>query len=59
MASILKRVSPRTEAIISKLAKQEDRSFVAQLDRIVDAGLKAEGIDPATVEIDTPLQATG
>jgi hypothetical protein len=44
-ASVLKRVSPTTEATISELAAREDRSFVAQLDRVVAAGLQAMGED--------------
>jgi len=50
MASVLKRVSPTTEATISELAAREDRSFVAQLDRVVAAGLAAMGEDvPAAI----------
>lgn len=43
MASVLKRVSQTTEATITAIADREDRSFVAQLDRVVAAGLEALG----------------
>lgn len=43
MASPLKRVSEDTATRISELAEREGRTFVAQLDRVVDAGLKALG----------------
>jgi hypothetical protein len=43
MASKLKRVSEPTEAVINELAEREGRTFVAQLDRVVDAGLVALG----------------
>lgn len=46
MASKLKRVSAPTEAVIVDLANREGRTFVSQLDRIVDAGLNALGFDP-------------
>ena len=46
MAAILKRVSQPTEQAISELAQREGRTFVAQLDRVVDAGLVALGQDP-------------
>lgn len=42
-AGILKRVSPPAEAAIAALATREDRSFIAQLDRVVAAGLQALG----------------
>lgn len=45
MASKLKRVSPDTERVITDLANREDRTFVAQLDRVVLAGLDALGLD--------------
>lgn len=55
MASVLKRVSPTTEATISELADREDRSFVAQLDRVVAAGLEAMGLDvPAAIAPTAP-----
>ena len=46
MASTLKRVSIPLEAAITTLAKREDRTFVAQLDRVVEAGLQALGEAP-------------
>ncbi len=52
--SKLKRVSDPTEATISAIAKRESRTFVAQLDRVVAAGLEAlgepipEALRPAT-----------
>ena len=42
-SSILKRVHPATEQAISELANREGRTFVAQLDRVVDAGFAALG----------------
>lgn len=50
MASTLKRVSVDTEAKITALAAREDRTFVAQLDRVVEAGLKAMGEDIQAAE---------
>lgn len=44
MASRLKRVSEPTETAITELAEREGRTFVAQLDRVVDAGLRALGV---------------
>jgi len=44
MASKLKRVSNDTERVITDLAEREDRTFVAQLDRVVIAGLDALGL---------------
>jgi hypothetical protein len=46
MASKLKRVSQDTEDAISALAEREGRTFVAQLDRVVKAGLEALGERP-------------
>lgn len=43
MASKLKRVSAPAELAISTIADREDRTFVAQLDRVVAAGLAALG----------------
>jgi hypothetical protein len=43
MASKLKRVSEPAEAAITTIAVREDRTFVAQLDRVVAAGLEALG----------------
>lgn len=43
MASKLKRVSEPTERAITDLATREGRTFVAQLDRVVEAGLEALG----------------
>lgn len=43
MASRLKRISEPTEAAISELARTENRTFVAQLDVVVAAGLQALG----------------
>lgn len=43
MASRLKRVSDETERAITALAERESRTFVAQLDRVVEAGLVALG----------------
>lgn len=43
MASKLKRVSEPAEATITTLAGREGRTFVAQLDRVVAAGLEALG----------------
>ncbi len=43
MPSTLKRVSAPTERAITDLAKREGRTFVAQLDRVVQAGLTALG----------------
>lgn len=45
MASNLKRVSPDVDVAVTALADREDRSFVAQLDRVVAAGLAALGED--------------
>lgn len=45
-ASKLKRVSENTERVIAQLAEREDRTFVAQLDRVVEAGLNALDLDP-------------
>ena len=44
MASKLKRVSEDTADFIEELAEREGRTFVAQLDRIVDAGLVSLGL---------------
>lgn len=41
--STLKRISTHTEQAITTLAGREDRTFIAQLDRVVDAGLQALG----------------
>jgi hypothetical protein len=46
MASKLKRVSAPTENAIVDLANREGRTFIAQLDRVVDAGLRALGEQP-------------
>ena len=46
MASKLKRVSQDTEDAITALAEREGRTFVAQLDRVVQAGLEAMGERP-------------
>lgn len=43
MTSKLKRVSANTETIVNTLAEREGRTFVAQLDRVVEAGLIAMG----------------
>lgn len=43
MTSPLKRVSEPTADTITAIAEREGRTFVAQLDRIVDAGLAALG----------------
>lgn len=51
--SKLKRVSNHTEAAINTLATREGRTFVAQLDKVVEAGLQAMG-EP----IPTPETAT-
>lgn len=52
-ASRLKRVSEPTEAAITTLAGREDRTFVAQLDRVVAAGLHALGEDvPAEIALE-------
>jgi hypothetical protein len=53
MASKLKRVSENTETAVLALAATEGRTFVAQLDRVVDAGLRALGQPGLPVE-DTP-----
>lgn len=45
-ASKLKRVSEDTETAITELAERENRTFVAQLDRVVQAGLEAMGERP-------------
>ena len=50
MAAILKRVSPQAERAVFTLAEREGRTFVAQLDRVVNAGLEAMGEDT----LDTP-----
>lgn len=47
MASQLKRVSENTERAITALATRESRTFVAQLDIVVEAGLAALGEQPA------------
>lgn len=52
--STLKRVSTTTADTITAIADREDRTFIAQLDRIVDAGLKAMG---ETVPDRTPQPA--
>lgn len=44
-ASKLKRVSENTERAITTLADREDRTFIAQLDRVVEAGLDALGLN--------------
>ncbi len=54
--SPLKRVSAHTEATVSALAEREDRTFIAQLDRIVAAGLQALG-EPLPPEL-KPATAT-
>lgn len=53
MASKLKRISEPTEATIATMAAREGRTFVAQLDRIVDAGLQALGEDPVARDTHT------
>lgn len=54
MPSKLKRVSENTEAAINVLAEREERTFVAQLDVVVRAGLEAMG--EATLIPDTTPQ---
>jgi hypothetical protein len=56
MASSLKRVSPATEAAVLAIAQREDRTFVAQLDRVVDAGLRSMG-EPGILPDAEPEQA--
>lgn len=48
MPAKLKRVSEKTENTIAQLAEREGRTFVAQLDRVVQAGLEALGERPKT-----------
>lgn len=43
MPALLKRVSEPTAERVAEIARREGRTFVAQLDRIVDAGLAAMG----------------
>lgn len=50
MASTLKRVSVDTERAITALANRESRTFVAQLDIVAEAGLKALG-EPTIAEL--------
>jgi hypothetical protein len=57
MASKLKRVSNHTEAAITDLAAREGRTFVAQLDRVVEAGLEAIG-EPIPVPETTTAPAS-
>lgn len=45
MASKLKRVSEDTERTVTQIAEREGRTFVAQLDKVVEAGLDALGLD--------------
>ena len=60
MASRLKRVSEPTEAAIATLAEREGRTFVAQLDRVAAAGLKALGEPvPAALEPQPAAAAAG
>ena len=54
-AGILKRVTPATERTVSDLASREDRSFVKQLDRIVLAGLRAEGLHDEAEQLQAQL----
>ena len=54
MASRLKRVSEPTEQAVAKIAEREGRTFVAQLDRIVHAGLLALG-EPTPTPIEPPV----
>lgn len=58
MPSRLKRVSEPTEAAIATLAEREDRTFVAQLDRVVVAGLTALG-EPIPAELQPQPAAAG
>jgi hypothetical protein len=53
-ASKLKRVSAPTEECITTLATREGRTFVAQLDRVVHAGLEALGEPLPDTPSDTP-----
>lgn len=48
--SPLKRISQTTESTIKNIATREDRTFIAQLDRVVAAGLAALG-EPVPTEI--------
>ena len=43
MASRLKRISERSEHAIAELARAENRTFVAQLDIVVEHGLTTMG----------------
>ena len=58
MASKLKRVSEDTDNAITTLAEREDRTFVAQLDRVVAAGLDALG-EPVPASIAGTLPTKG
>jgi hypothetical protein len=60
MASKLKRVSENTDRAITDLAEREDRTFVAQLDRVVAAGLHAlgEGAMGDSIFSDKPTTTT-
>lgn len=57
MASKLKRVSEPAEAAIATLATREGRTFVAQLDRVVAAGLTTLG-EPVPDGLTEPAAAT-
>jgi hypothetical protein len=57
MPSRLKRVSEPTEAAITTLAEREGRTFVAQLDRVVHAGLVALGEPSPLAPAATPAPA--
>lgn len=58
MPSRLKRVSEPTETTITALAAREGRTFVAQLDRVVTAGLQALGEPPLTDDTPTTTAST-
>lgn len=44
--SKLKRVSETTETAVTRVADREGRTFVAQLDRLVEAGFEHLGLTP-------------
>jgi hypothetical protein len=44
----LKRISQSTETAVLELAQREGRTFIAQLDRVVEAGLQALADTPPT-----------
>jgi hypothetical protein len=58
-ASKLKRVSEQTEKAITTMAESEDRTFVAQLERVVEAGLDALGYTSDGVPKSKPRKRAG